>query len=159
MSAEELHELIETLAKTPETIANLVNALSDENLRHRNSPEEFSAVENVCHLRDIEAEGYTTRINRILSEDHPSLPDIDGGRLAVERDYNRQHLDEALQAFASARAENIRTLRCLRVEQLSRAAMFEGVGVVTLEKLLWLMSEHDEGHIDDLGIIRQRLNE
>jgi hypothetical protein len=102
MSAEELHELIETLARTPEAIANLAGELSDENLRHRNSAEEFSAIENVCHLRDLEVEGYTTRINRILNEDHPSLPDIDGGRLAIERNYNDQDLDEALQAFAGA---------------------------------------------------------
>ena len=159
MSAEELQELIDTLATAPETIANLAKDLSDGNLRHRNSPEEFSAIETVCRLRDIEAEGYTVRINRILSEDDPVLPDIDGGRLALERNYQGQNLDEALEAFAGARAANVRTLRALREEQLSRAGTLEGVGVVSLGGLLELMLEHDHGHIDDLRIIHRRFRQ
>ena len=39
-------------------------------------------LEHVCHLRDIEVEGYAPRLKRILSEDGPFLPDIDGRRLA-----------------------------------------------------------------------------
>ena len=152
----ELHALINVLAKTPETIVNLANALSDENLRHRNSSEEFSAIETVCHLRDIEVEGYATRINRIINEDNPFLTDIDGGRLAIESDYNSQSLEQALQAFASARADNVRRLRSVRPEQLNRAGTLEGVGRVTLEKLLVLMRDHDDGHVDDLRIICRR---
>ena len=155
MSAEELHQLIETLAQTPETIAGCANDLSNEDLRRRNENGEFSALENVCHLRDIEVEGYTVRINRILSEDDPVLPDIDGGRLAIERNYNGQNLDDALKTFAGARAANVRTLRVLREEQLSRAGMLEGVGAVSLERLIELMLEHDQGHIDDLRIIHR----
>jgi hypothetical protein len=157
MTPEAPHALINVLAKTPETIANLANALSDGNLRHRNSPEEFSAIETVCHLRDIEVEGYTTRINRIINEDNPFLTDIDGGRLAIESDYNSQNLDQALQAFAGARAANVRTLRSAGPEQLNRAGTLDGVGRVTLEKLLVLMRDHDDGHLDDLRIICRRL--
>ena len=158
MSAEELHELIDSLANTPETIADLVSALSDGNLRHRNSAEEFSAIENICHLRDIEVEGYAVRINRIVNEDNPSLPDIDGGRLAIERNYNGQNLDQVLQAFGSARADNLRTLRSVKPEQLGRAGTLQGVGSITLEKLLVMMCEHDGGHLDELRIICRRLS-
>jgi hypothetical protein len=63
-----------------------------------------SPLETICHLRDIEAEGYTTRINRILIETNPVLGDIDGGRLAVERNYNDQDPDLALHEFTIARA-------------------------------------------------------
>ena len=157
MSTQELQELIETLAQTPEAIANLVHDLSNDDLRWRNENGEFSAIENVCHLRDIEVEGYTVRINRIINQENPFLADIDGGRLAVERDYNSQNPDQALQAFASARADNVRTLRSLRPEQLGRAGTLEGVGSITLEKLLMLMCEHDDGHLDDLRIICRRL--
>ena len=159
MSTEELHELIETLAQTPDTIVGFANDLSNEDLRWRNENGDFSVIENVCHLRDIEVEGYTVRINRILSEDDPVLPDIDGGRLAIERKYAGQNVDEALKAFAGARAANVRTLRVLREEQLGRAGTLEGVGVVSLERLLELMLEHDHGHIDDLRIIHRRFRQ
>ena len=84
MSNQELQELIETLARTPEAIANLVHDLSNDDLRWRNENGEFSAIENVCHLRDIEVEGYTVRLNRIINQENPFLADIDGGRLAIE---------------------------------------------------------------------------
>jgi len=80
MSTQELHELIESLARTPETIATLVNDLPEAHLRRGSPDGRFSAVENVCHLRDIEVEGYAVRINRILKEEQPFLPDIESER-------------------------------------------------------------------------------
>lgn len=157
MSPEEFNELIAALSKTPKTVATLSNDVSDEDLRRRNSPEEFSVIENVCHLRDIEIEGYTGRINRILNEEAPFLPDIDGSRLALERAYNSQNLAPALQDFSAARMHNVQTLSNVSMDQLERVGTFEGVGKVTLEKLLVLMREHDEDHIRDLRTVRQRL--
>jgi hypothetical protein len=156
MSTQELHELIESLARTPETIATLVNDLPEAHLRRRSPDGRFSAVENVCHLRDIEVEGYTARINRILKEEQPFLPDIDGGRLAIERQYSSQNLSEALHAFALARKANVRALTDLDVEQLELSGTLAGLGAVTLERLLLMMREHDDGHIDDLREIRER---
>ncbi|MBA3514589.1 MAG: hypothetical protein H0T77_09470, partial [Pyrinomonadaceae bacterium] len=96
MPPEDLQDLIDALTQTPETVTDLVKDLSGPDLRVKNSPEEFSVVENVCHLRDIEIEGYTARISRILRENNPILPDIDGSRLAIEREYHSQNLSEAL---------------------------------------------------------------
>ena len=143
-------ELIEALERTPAAIARCIADLSDEQARTRTPDDLFSAVENVCHLRDIEAEGYAVRIERILNEDGPMLPDIDGGRLAVERDYNNQNLRNALAAFAEARNRNVRRLRTLRPEQFARTGTLAGVGSVTLDRLLLLMQEHDEGHLEEL---------
>src|SRR5260370_33437178 len=79
-------------------------------MKARNSRAEFSALENICHLRDIEVEGYTVRVNKILTENDPVLTDIDGGRLAIDRAYNNKNIDEALEAFALARRQNIAVL-------------------------------------------------
>ena len=150
MSTETLHELIDALAGTPGALAARISDLSDKALRLRKADDYFSPVETICHLRDLEVEGYTVRIERILNEEQPVLPDIDGGRLAVERDYNGQDIRLALAAFGDARARNVRTVRDLRPHQLSRSGTLHGVGSVTLDKLLAMMHEHDEGHLDDL---------
>lgn len=157
MSPQELHELIAALAKCPKTIATLSADVSDEDLRRRNSPEEFSVIENVCHLRDIEIEGYTGRIDSILNEEAPFLPDIDGGRLALERAYNSQNLAPALQEFSAARMRNVQTLSDVSMDQLERVGTLEGVGKVTLGKLFVMMREHDEDHIRDMRTVRERL--
>jgi hypothetical protein len=157
MSSEELNELVSTLAAAPARIQALVGNFSAEQLRRRPAADEFSFVQSVCHLRDLEVEGYTTRIKRILAEDRPVLADIDGGRLAIERDYNKQNSAEALRIFAQARAENVRALSELGLDELNREGTIEGVGIVKVERLLEMMSEHDAGHLDEIEQIHRRL--
>jgi hypothetical protein len=154
-----IDELINALEKTPDSIAKLVADLSQADLRRKGADGEFSAIENVCHLRDIEIEGYTSRISRILNESEPFLPDIDGGRLAIERHYSEQNPHQALQAIAEARKQNIQTLSSVSSEQLEREAIMEGVGRLPLAKLLLMMREHDESHIRDLHAIREQFRD
>ena len=157
LTSETLVQFLELLASTPLELEQLLNGLPVDELRSRSSANEFSLVENVCHLRDIEIEGYSVRIKRILMENRPSLIDIDGGRLAVERDYNRQSAKEALDKFRRARIENVRALRGIDTSQLQREGLLEGVGAVSLEKVLWFMHDHDESHLSDMLSVRRWL--
>ncbi|HXD30026.1 MAG TPA: DinB family protein [Pyrinomonadaceae bacterium] len=146
----DINELLDRLARTPDEIASRIVGLSEAQLRRRKSGDEFSVVENVCHLRDLEIEGYGVRINRILAEDEPALADFDGGKIAAERDYNRQDLDSALHAFRTARTHNVQQMRKINVEGFDRIATLDGVGRITLRALLRLMREHDDGHLQTL---------
>src|SRR6266545_63328 len=104
MDQKEFEEHLKSLEQAPEILRRLLQDLTDSAMRVKFSEDEFSALENICHLRDIEAEGYAIRITRILREDQPSLPDLDGTRLAFERAYNGQDVEDALRFFAEARA-------------------------------------------------------
>lgn len=146
MSQQEYDELLNWLAETPEFLARSVLGLTDSQLRERPAAEEFSLVEQICHLRDIEAEGYTLRIGRILDEDHPQLPDLDGSRLAIERDYQSQDAAVALTEFSTARIANVERLRGLSEVQWERAGELEGTGRVTVAQLVQMMHEHDSVH-------------
>jgi hypothetical protein len=142
--------MIEILAATSDRIRALVEGVCEAELSRKPAPDVFSLRENVLHLRDIDVEGYARRIARVLDEERPFLPDVDGAKLAVERHYNNQPLDSALQAFAESRARSIGRLRAIRPADLDRLADFEGVGTVTLRRLLELWIEHDAGHIADI---------
>lgn len=155
MTREELDEVIEALEQTPVEVSLLLDQISPEDQRIKDG-DEFSALENICHLRDIEIEGYSKRIPLILEEDVPALPDIDGSRLAVERDYNNQDASKALEAFTTARKRNIEQLRRVTPEQTAREGNLEGVGVISLARLLELMLEHDQGHVIELSVIQRR---
>ena len=155
MTREELDEIIQSLEQTPAEVSLLLDQISPHEQMIKNA-DEFSALENICHLRDIELEGYTKRILRILQDDMPSLADIDGGRLAIERDYNNQSADEALEAFSAARRRNLELLAGLRPEQLEREGTLENVGVISLQKLIEMIIEHDQGHLAELQIIQRR---
>ena len=142
--------VIDRLAAMPQTVRELVSGRSADELSRRPQGDFFSLRENVLHLRDIDVEGYEPRILRVLSEEHPFLSDIDGAKLAAERDYNAQPLAPALEAFAASRARSVERLRGLSETELERTAELEGVGRVTLRELLQRWLEHDAGHVKEM---------
>ena len=139
------------LADFPARVASLIEGVSDAKMKA--APGEWGIVENVCHLRDIEAEGYAVRIEQLLREDDPLLRDLDGERLAIERRYVEQDTNDALRAFADARARSISLLRGADENAFAREGRFENVGRVTLAKLVTMMREHDAGHLRDIALL------
>src|SRR6185295_16524516 len=135
----DLHELLDLLAQTPDKIATSISSLSDSELRRKKSADDFSVLENICHLRDLEIEGYAVRIDRILADDEPELADFDGGLIAAQRNYNSQDLDAALRAFGSARHRNVERMRQIAPEIFDRTANLQDIGRITLKDLLSLM--------------------
>src|SRR5690606_14659642 len=64
--------------------------------------EPFNAIGQLCHVRDIEIDGYHLRFERALSETHPLLPSIDGDALAIERAYATADAAQVLADFRAA---------------------------------------------------------
>ena len=157
-TTEELQSLVAYLAETPAIIERLVEGLTNEDWRRRAPGAEFSVLENICHLLDIEREGYAVRIERLLNEDCPALADIDGSRLARERDYNNQNIETALKNFTRAREGNLSVLKNLSSDQLERRGTLETVGTVTLFELLRMMRAHDEAHRQDIKDLRDHFS-
>ena len=157
-SAEELQVAIELLVDIPARVEALLAGLDEVQLRYKPKPEVFSMVENLLHLRDIEIEGYSKRLRRILAEDTPALPDIDGTRLAIERRYNEQPVAPALAGFSAARRENVALLRTVTPADLARKAELEKAGRITLAQLVQMWREHDAGHRAELAELRPELD-
>src|SRR5262245_61682529 len=109
-----------------------------------------SPVEQCWHLADLEREGYGSRIRRLLEESDPVLPDFDGARIARERNYLMRPLGEALEAFRTARAENLTALRQAQAGDWLRAGVQEGVGAIALCDIPHMMAEHDEIHREEI---------
>src|SRR5580765_1611296 len=128
MGPEELEEILAILRSTSERLRTLTGDLSIEAYTWKPSPEVWSMIENVCHLRDIEQEGYNVRMERIAAEDTPILPDIDGTQLAIDRQYIQQDFAAALDAFESARAKSIELVTGYPEATLSRVSTFEDFG-------------------------------
>ena len=153
----ELGAIIESLAKTPESISAMLVRLPSSAWTTRTHKEEWSFVENICHLRDLETEGYAVRIARILEEEKPYLPDFDGPRLAIERKYIEQDALQALMDFTRVRISNVAKLTELEAGSLKRAGTLENWGVVTLRRLIDLIHEHDQHHLGDLSRLSESL--
>jgi hypothetical protein len=116
----EIAEIIDYLESTPEIIGRFRARLGSQQLKQRPTENAFSFQEQVWHLRDIEVEGYSIRLKRLLNEVDPVLKNINGLQLAIERDYNNLDYEPGFESFIKARLENAAILRTLNSADLVR---------------------------------------
>jgi len=112
--------------------------------------EHLTAIEQVCHVRDVEIDGYQLRFQRTLKEENPLLPALDTDALARDRAYYKQDAARVLAEFRDARARTLEMIAGLNPQHLSREAEFEGYGPVTLEGLIHYLCSHDQQHLAGL---------
>lgn len=112
--------------------------------------EPFTAIEQICHVRDIEVEGYQVRFRRTLNEESPFLPSIDSEPLAKTRNYGGADAEQVFASFRVARAETLKLLRSVDAAGFERRAEFEGYGPVTLRGLVHFLCSHDQQHLSGL---------
>ena len=111
--------------------------------------ERFTAIEQVCHVRDIEVDGYHQRFRQPLEENNPTLESIDGYRIARESNYGDADAAEAFAAFRAARVRTMEMISGFDARQLARPAMFEGAPI-TVQGLIHLLCSHDQQHLAGL---------
>ena len=94
--------------------------------------EMLTAIGQVCHVRDIEIDGYHVRLRRMLEEDHPLLVSVDGDALAIARRYDAAYASDVLAAIRDARRETLDLVARLTPDQFARTGEFEGYGALTV---------------------------
>jgi hypothetical protein len=144
-------QLTATVAELPE----LMRRFTDRALRRAPATaavgvETFSAIGHLCHLRDIEIDGYHQRIRRLRAEEQPFLPSLSGEQLAVERGYAAADRERALAEFLAARQRSLLLIESIAVAEWPRTGTFEGHGPISLRDLVDIMCAHDAGHLQAL---------
>ena len=112
--------------------------------------ESFTPIEQICHVRDIEIDGYQVRFRRTLTETKPLLPNLDGYALSRERAYATSDAAAVLAAFRAARARTVELLSGVSAADLERPALFPDYGAVTLRSLAHYLCSHDQQHLAGL---------
>jgi len=142
-------DLFEQLTVLPTTLWRVQESLSPALWRVRSGP--FAFVEHCWHLADLERLGFGSRVERLLAEERPFLPDFDGEKVAAERQYLVLSVGAGIRAFAAARAHNLATLRAMTPGQWERSGTQEHVGRVTIADLPRRMLEHDRAHANEIA--------
>jgi hypothetical protein len=120
--------------------------------------EAFTAIEQLCHVRDIEIEGYHVRFRRTLAETHPTLASIDSEPLASERNYGAADAATVLAEFRLARVQTMEIVSQLSETQLARTAVFEGYGPLTMRSLIHYLCSHDQQHLAGLQWLASKID-
>lgn len=118
--------------------------------------EHFAALGQICHVRDIEVDGYHVRLRRMLEEQSPDLESLDGYDLARTRRYENADPAKVLDALTAAREHTVAIVRSLSDEQLARVGHFEG-HALTVKGLLHLLCSHDQQHLAGLQWLLARI--
>ncbi|WP_374385175.1 DinB family protein [Dongia sp.] len=144
---------LNALRSFPDALRDLMSGIPDAALDWRPASwegipsESLTIRQQICHLRDIEADGYTLRIQRLLTESNPFLESIDGYALVEAREYDRTTPSNALDAFATARERTMALLDRANAAALARRGTFEGYGPVTVRGLIHFLCSHDQQHL------------
>ena len=140
--------LISNLKSLPHELADLVDGMSDDELRWRPIPNKWSITEILAHLRDVEREAFQVRLRRTLTEESPTFDLWDQDGAAHERNYIAESAREALAAFTAARDETVRALEAVPVEMWSRVGVHPERGPATVEEQVTRqIKNHDLTHM------------
>jgi len=144
---------LHALRTFPATLQSCIAGLPHDALDWRPAswegiPSEMLTIrQQVCHLRDIEADGYLLRFRRLLDEVDPTLESIDTYALVEPRGYDRTNVDRAFAEFSAARTQTLELLAALKPGDLERRGQFEGYGAVTVASLIHYLCSHDQQHL------------
>ena len=157
MDQSERDGYLATVRSTPDRLKIALAGIPKKLLTWRPAPGKWSIHEIVCHMRDAEREGYLYRYTKILAEDNPTLPDVDGDKLALERQYGRMNMREALRDWRAARKEVLAILKRVKAHQWQRIGTHEFLGPMSLETVLQRQAlGNDEAHLAQIEDIKKR---
>lgn len=157
MEQAERDQYLKVVKSTPDRLKTALAGMPRKLVTWRPAPGKWSVHEIVCHMRDAERLGYLHRYTEILTKDHPTFPDVDGDALALERQYSRMKLSEALRDWRAARRQCLTLLKNVQPEQWSRTGTHEVAGVMSLETILKRQAlGNDEAHLVQVEHIKKR---
>jgi uncharacterized damage-inducible protein DinB len=145
------------LRETPTWLEVMTAGLDDAAWRRRPAAGQWSALEVVCHLVDIETDVYGLRVRRLArgeQDDFSGGPAFNADAWAAERRYNEADPGERLAAF---RAERAKTLAALEGELDLARRWRSGSASGDLRGLLARFANHDAIHIGQLAKVRRAL--
>ncbi len=156
MTAEELKQRLDSAEKDPKKLAAAVSGLPDSVLRYKPAPEKWSILEILGHLADMEILN-AYRMRQILADKDPTIAPIDQDAWAANLGYMDEPPAELLAQFGLTRHHNLKLLRRIKLEDLSRSAFHpERNGPMTLEEIVERIATHGPNHLEQIERLKKQ---
>jgi uncharacterized damage-inducible protein DinB len=152
---DELQQLLNRLADTPDRILNLVSNLSDE-LMSKKPNGKWSIKENIGHLVDLE-ELHSNRIDDFI-EDRKNLRQADLQNKKTENaGHNIKTIDQLIIELKKVRGEFISRINNLDSKVLNRKAIHPRLNQpMRPVDMVYFIAEHDDHHIETIKEIIEK---
>jgi FMN phosphatase YigB (HAD superfamily) len=139
--------LLAFLQATPAVFHTLSLSLTPEQWTKHPQPGEWTFLEVLCHLRDVDAEVNLARVETVLREENAFIPGQMTDQWAEERQYINQNGQAVLQDFFAARGRLVTKLKNMPAADWERSARHTIFGPTKLRELVSFMVDHDRLHI------------
>ena len=140
----------EALSATPGIITRFCKGIPEHIADQNQGPDYFTLREVLAHLADWEPI-WLERIQRIVQEDSPVLPNIDEGDMAVQNAYATIPVETSMENFTTGRAALTAYLASLPIDAFERSGIRPEVGTITIKDIATLVLAHDTYHIAQLA--------
>ncbi len=141
-----MNNLLETvkavLSTTPIHWSSMTENLPEDILIRNPKPNEWSAMDCLCHLLDTERWIFPIRVKALL--DGENFVGFDPDKQGTH--YTTQDPKRLSEDFAQLRKSSLNELDKVTLNDLSRTARHSELGIVTLEELLHEWAAHDLMH-------------
>ena len=148
-------DILEKLQETPKAAAASFREASDNVVRRKPTPEQWSMLEILCHLRDVE-QLFVERYGKIANHDRPQLRLINQDELATKLHYNEDDPAVALREFQAFRAETVTLLSALAQQSWERVGLHPKRGEWSIAANAVMHVAHDAKHLARLRALREQ---
>jgi hypothetical protein len=140
-------QLIRLLEHTHPTLIRLTSSLPEPALDFHPEADAWSIRDILAHLVDGETSVIRARFERILKEDHPSLPPTDEKEQTAHRTKTRDALEVLLREFALQRAASLDMIKMVGESDWRREGYHPEYGHFTAQEWLGRWANHDTVHL------------
>jgi carbonic anhydrase/acetyltransferase-like protein (isoleucine patch superfamily)/uncharacterized damage-inducible protein DinB len=152
MGYPEWGQLLAVLGESADWIAA---RLADHDLsawRRAPGPKRWSAIEVLCHLRDYEREAMLPRVEMMLDQERPALPEVNMDGYEEARGYRDSAPAQAFEDWRTARRQTLARLAPLGRAEWARTGLHSLRGPWSLGELVRYVADHDLGHRRQMAV-------
>ena len=150
----QFNRIVQELAQNAEIIRALTAGISQEEAALKPSPQSWSVLEVLCHLRDLEWEDFRPRLDEMLSGSVKQWAVINPQSWVQVRKYNNRSFDEMRNAFLAERSKSLDWLQTLSSPNWEAEYSDDG-GAMQAGDLFVSWAAHDNLHIRQLVELRR----
>jgi hypothetical protein len=149
--------LIPKLESMPLSLLESRNGLTRVDMAWKPSDHEYSILEHLRHLRDVETQRHGVRICRMLAADQPWLMAAYCDALAEQGQYHEQHALAVINDFFKARLANVQRINALLSKHPAREHTATHLDPARIVDAVRAMTAHDHKHLETVRGIRKML--
>jgi hypothetical protein len=138
--------LLKALRETAHAMESLLWQLDEEALERRPADDEWSCIELVAHMREMERR-YIERLERMVRDDCPRIDAFDADSIAAADAPDAEDPFEIADDFGALRRQSVYLLWSLDDGDWTRRGEHPYLGMLTITQVAREMNEHDLAHL------------